>query len=132
VGLLIDTNVFILAEKSGSLPDFGRWREFGAAFISSITVSELWVGVHKANTAERRRRRAAFVEAVEAAIPALDVTTGVARVHARMLADLPPGTTVGAHDVMIGATARHFDHSVLTENVRDFSRLPGVRVVPLA
>ena len=100
-------------------------------FMSAVTVSELWVGVYKANSAERRRRRALFVEAIENAIPALDFTAAVARVHARMLADLAPGITVGAHDALIGATARCFDHAVLTDNLRDFSRLPGVRVVPL-
>lgn len=132
MGLLIDTNVFILAEKAGSRIDFGRWREHGEAFIASITVSELWVGVHRSNTVERRQRRAAFVEAIEAAIPVLDFTADVARVHAHMLAEMPSGTTVGAHDALIGATARCFGHVVLTDNVRDFSRLPGVQVLALA
>lgn len=132
MGLVIDTNVFILAEKADVRVDFDRWREYGEAFIASITVSELWVGVLKANTEERRRRRAAFVEAIEAAIPVLDFTAEVAHVHARMLADMPPGTTVGAHDALIGATARCFGHAVLTNNVRDFSRLPQVEVLALA
>lgn len=131
MGLVIDTNVFILAEKGGRPIDFARWAEHREAFISSVTVSELWVGVYKADSAERRERRAAFVEAIEAAIPALDFSPTVARVHARMLADLPPGTTVGAHDALIGATARCFDHAVLTDNVRDYSRLPGVKVLAL-
>ena len=131
MGLLIDTSVFVLAEKAGTGVDFGRWREHGEAFVSAVTLSELWVGVYKADSAERRRKRALFVEGIEAAIPALDFTAEIARVHAKMLADLAPGVTVGTHDALIGATARCFDHTVLTDNVRDFSRLPGVRVVPL-
>ena len=131
MGLVIDTNVIVLAEKAGTALDFGRWSELGDAFVSTVTLSELWVGVFKAGTSDRRRRRAAFVEQVEATIPALDFTTEVAREHARILAGLPPGVTVGAHDAMIGATAHCFGHAVLTDNVRDFSRLPGVRVVPL-
>lgn len=131
MGLLIDTNVFVIAEKAGAGIDFERWADHGDAFVSAVTLSELWVGVYKADSTERRRRRTAFVEAIEAAIPALDFTAEVARIHARMLADLAPGITVGAHDALIGATALRHGHAVLTDNVRDFTRLPGVRVLPL-
>lgn len=131
MGLLIDTNVFILAEKAEAPVDFNRWRAFGEAFISAVTVSELLVGVHKASTLERRLYREAFVERILAAVPSLDFSASVARTHARMLAALPAGVTVPAHDALIGATALHFGHHVLTANRRDFERLPGVQLVEL-
>ena len=42
------------------------------------------MGVHRADTEERRARRAAFVEAVIAGVRVLDFTTEVARVHAQL------------------------------------------------
>lgn len=131
MGLVIDTNVFVLAERAGVPVDFSQWQGFGDAFISAVTVSELLLGVHRADTDDRRRRRETFVEAIIAAIPALDFSTAVARTHARMLATLPAGVTVPAHDALIGSTALHFGHHVLTANRRDFDRLPGVSVIGL-
>lgn len=130
MGLLIDTDVFVLAERAGKSVAFDRWQEYGTAYISSITVSELLVGVFRASTPARRRAREAFVEAIVANIPALAFSTESARVHARMIAELPRGVTVGAHDALIGAQAMEHGHAVLTNNVRDFERLPGVKVIP--
>jgi predicted nucleic acid-binding protein len=131
VGLILDTNVFILAEKGEVAFEPGRWVEHGDAFISAITVSELLVGVHRANTEARRARREAFVERILGAIPALDVTSDVARLHAELIARLPTGVTIGAHDALIGATALFHGHAVLTDNLRDFQKLAGLEVVPL-
>ena len=131
MGLIIDTNVFIHAEKRDVAIDFMQWAHLGGAFISAITVSELLFGVHRANTPARRRRRQEFVETIISTIPALDVTTEVARAHAELLARLGPAQSIGAHDAWIGATAIYNGHAVLTDNVRDFSRLKGLTVVPL-
>lgn len=78
--------------------------------ISAITASELLHGVHgvyRANTAQRRHRRQVRVEAVLASLTIAPFDLGVARVHARIWADLmASGTPIGAHDFIIGATAR--------------------------
>lgn len=129
MGLVIDTNVFVRAERSGARVDFDRWRSFGQAYIAAITVSELLVGVHRAEGEARRRRRAAIVEAVIAAFPALDFTPEVARTHARLVAGLPRGIQLAAHDAMIAATALHFGHAVLTDDRKDFERFAGVVVI---
>ncbi|MBI3977029.1 MAG: hypothetical protein HY331_02475 [Chloroflexi bacterium] len=38
------------------------------------------------------------------------------------------GQPVGAHDLLIGAAALAHGYTVLTENVRDFRRIPGLTV----
>lgn len=131
MGLLIDTDVLILAERDGvrGTPGFARWREHGDAYLSAITASELLVGMHRADSAARRARREAFVEAVLSVVPVLDFGLGVARIHARLVASLGPGVTVAAHDAIIGATALYYGCAVLTRNRRDFGRLAGVRVL---
>jgi len=121
MGLMVDTNVFIKFEKSGDSIDFTTWDSSQKVFISVVIVSELLMGVHRANTQERRQRRSAFVEAVVAGVGVLDFTVGAARVHAEIHAELAKmGQLIGAHDLIIAATARCHDLSLLTDNVDEF------------
>ena len=89
------------------------------------------MGVHRADSEERKQRRSLFVEVVIAGVAVLDFTIGAARVHAEIYAELAKkGQMIGAHDLIIAATARHHDLSILTENVDEFSRVPSLRVIP--
>lgn len=64
MGMMIDTNVFIRFEKSGKAIDLSPWESSEGVYISVVAVSELLIGVHRADTEQRRQRRSAFVEAV--------------------------------------------------------------------
>jgi tRNA(fMet)-specific endonuclease VapC len=128
LGLLIDTDVWVLAEKSDSRLSLIRWEKYGAAYMSAITVSELLVGVERANTVQRRAKRGAFVEMLLSSIPMIEFSVPVARTHARMLASIPKGITAGAHDAIIAATALHYGHAVLTRNTADFKIFAGLVV----
>lgn len=129
MGLVLDTCILIHAERHGAL-DFSPWASHGDAFISAITVSELLVGVHRADSDARRARRSAFVEAILAQLPALDFTTETARVHAGLFATLSQqGQMIGAHDLIIAATALLHDCVVFTTNAAEFARVPGLDVL---
>jgi tRNA(fMet)-specific endonuclease VapC len=131
MGLMVDTNVFIIFEKTGKAIDLASWEQSERVYVSVVTVSVLLIGVHRANTEERRHRRSAFVEAVISGVGVLDFTIGSARDHAEMYSELAKkGQMIGAHDLIIAATARHHDLSILTDNVDEFSRVPGLRVIP--
>jgi tRNA(fMet)-specific endonuclease VapC len=131
MGLMVDTNVFIIFEKAGRAIDLSSWEQSERVYVSAVTVSELLIGVHRANSEERRQRRSAFVEAVISGVGVLDFTIGSARDHAAIYAELAKkGQMIGAHDLIIAATARHHDLSILTDNVDEFSRVPGLRVIP--
>ena len=41
MGLLIDTDVWVVAEKSGSRLNLARWGKHGGAYMSAVTVSSL-------------------------------------------------------------------------------------------
>lgn len=131
MGLLIDTSVLVRAERSGL--DLAALRgPLGReeARLSAVTASELIHGVHRARGEEVRRHREAFVEGVLRAIPIVPFDLEAARVHARIWADIAAsGVTVGAHDLLIGASAISIGYGVWTENLRDFKRVPGLRVV---
>jgi len=132
MGLIIDSDIFITMEKEGVTPDFNPFREYGEAFISAITVSELLVGVHRASGESRRMKRAAFVEFVLNHFSALPFTDATARVHAEIFADLQrKGRMIGSHDLIIASTALLHDFSVLTHNRKEFERVPGLTVLSL-
>ena len=132
MGIVIDTNVLIRAEKGRAAIDFSRWRDHEDAYISAVTASELLVGVHRADCEARRVRRSAFVEALLAALPVLDFGLPAARVHARIVAVLAgQGRLIGAHDLLIAATALSHGFAVLTANVGEFDRVPGLEVLAL-
>lgn len=139
MGLLIDTNVFIAAERSrqaGTLDELLRQipGERGAddALISVITASELELGVHRTDSAPRRERRRAFVEAVFAQFDTAPIDMRVARCHAQLVAQLmATGQVIGAHDSWIAATGIAWGHAIVTANVDEFQRVPGLSVVPV-
>lgn len=131
MGLMVDTNVFISFEKSGKPIDLSAWESSDKVYISVVTASELLMGVCRADTDERRRRRSAFVEGVLSGVGLLDVSLAVARTHAKLYSELAKtGQMIGAHDQLIAATARCHDHSLLTDNVEEFSRVPELRIIP--
>lgn len=99
--------------------------------ISVITASELLTAVHRAVPGKRRIRRSASVEAVLTALPILDITLEVARIHAELIAALrQQGQTLGANDALIAATALASGYALLTTDSGDFSRVPGLEVLP--
>lgn len=128
MGLVIDSDVWILAERSGSKLDLSRWSEYGGAYMSAITASELLVGVERASTAQRKAQRGAFVENLLSIIPVLEFSMPVVRTHARLLAALSKNVTAGAHDALIAATAIHHGYAVLTRNAADFKIFAGLKV----
>ena len=56
-----------------------------------------------------------------------------ARVHARVWIELTrQGKLIGPHDMLIAATALSLGSSVATLNDKEFKRVRGLRIVPLA
>jgi tRNA(fMet)-specific endonuclease VapC len=99
MGLVLDTNVFIHSERRQTPLDFAQWQNYGEAFISMMTVSELLVGVHRANDEKRRLKRSIFVETIIAHFQILPFDIEAARLHAQVFALLTSqGQMIGAHD----------------------------------
>ncbi len=131
-GVLLDSSIVIAAER--------RQLELGAVtagrldltYLSAITASELLHGVHRADTAQRQLSRSAFVEAVLAALPVLELDLATARVHAKIWAELvAAGKIIGAHDLWLAATALTHSMTVMTTNARELGRVPGLVLEPV-
>lgn len=128
MGVLIDTSVLIDHER-GRLDLEGRigGRENEPFLLSVISVSELLHGVHRADERVRRARRSAFVEATLDQFPILALDLPTARVHAELWAELVrEGRLIGAHDLWLAAAAVAHGLTLITADVRDFGRVPGL------
>lgn len=132
MGLIFDTTEIIHLERNA-----GHIRELIAGAgdepfgISIISVSELLHGVERAPTEAIRVRRQAFVEGILEYIPVLPFDMPAARVHARIWATLAKrGEMIGAHDLIIAATAVSLDYEVVTSNSKDFTKIEGLRIRP--
>lgn len=94
-----------------------------------MTASELLHGVHRADGAWRRGSRERFVEEIFAEIPVIPFDLQVARVHSRIWADLKmQGQMIGAHDLIIAATALAHGFHLITGNPREFGRVEGLEM----
>ena len=130
MGLMIDTCIFISAEKENKSLNFNQWLEYGNACISAITASELLVGVYRADNEKKKVRRSAFVEAILSGLPILNFTLETARIHAEISTYLiKQGRVIGAHDLLIAATALSHGCALLTHNQNEFKRVPGLRIL---
>ncbi|MFN8036492.1 MAG: PIN domain-containing protein [Acidimicrobiia bacterium] len=125
--LLLDTTFLIDTERTGDDLDDVIHDDDDVA-IAAITIAELRVG---ALLASRRRAgaRSAFIEEVIVTIPALDYDLEVAEAHAELLVEVrSQGRPRGAHDLIIAATARAFDRTIVSADRSAFHDLPGVEV----
>ncbi|MBI3048040.1 MAG: PIN domain-containing protein [Acidobacteria bacterium] len=131
MGTLIDSSVLIAAQRGQIDPARldGEMEDEPVA-MSAISASELLHGVHRVKGAVGRTRAERFVERLLAAIPVIPFDLDVARVHARLVAELSSrGKTVGDADLIIAATAVWLDYRVAARDVRSFPHIKGLVVV---
>jgi tRNA(fMet)-specific endonuclease VapC len=124
---MLDTDIciFILRNRPAELRL--RFRRFeNEVCVSAITVGELFYGVER--SARRLENRRA-VEAFIGNLPVLPFPTRGAAHFAQLRAELTrAGMTCGPYDMLIAGHARSEDLTVVTNNVREFRRIPGLQV----
>jgi tRNA(fMet)-specific endonuclease VapC len=124
---MLDTNICIYVMKRYP-PDLRE--KFNALAeqlcISSITLGELHYG------AEKSTRRADNLIAIDQFVARLDIlpfSEKAAAHYGQVRAELErAGRPSGPHDMQIGGHARSEGLIVVTNNMREFARMPGVRV----
>lgn len=124
---MLDTNICIYMMGRPRGPLAARANEHGSElFVSSITVGELLFGAVKS------AREAANRLAVEDFLSALQVVNfGIAAADhfGQIRAHLErAGTPCGPYDTLIGAHARSLGLTLVTNNRREFDRMPGLKV----
>lgn len=128
MGVLIDASILIEFERSRvAIEPKLVGREDEEFFLSVVTASELLHGVHRAGASDVRARRSAFVEAVLSRFPLLGIDLPAARAHAQIWSELSStGKMIGPHDLWIAASCIAHGLSLVTANVREFQRVPGI------
>lgn len=94
--------------------------------VSVITLFELEYGILRSNRRDSLRRVVrAFLENVEL----LAWTDSAAREAGAIRAELAAaGSPIGAYDLQIAGHARSLDATLVTNNLREFSRVSGLRL----
>ena len=130
MGVIFDTSEIITLERNRQkIEEIIQGREDEFFGISVITVAELLHGVERADTETRKIKRQAFVEKVIEFFPVHDFDVTIARIYARIWASLAQkNLTVGAHDLIIAATAISMNYTVITSNLRDYKKIEGLKV----
>ena len=125
MGTLLDTSILIDIERSrGTIPTTDD------TAIAAITASELRQGVLRADRAHRATRES-FVEGILATLPTIPFSLRVARVHARIWAELAAAhVTVDAADLEVAATTIALGWELATLDRKRFARISGLRLVP--
>lgn len=126
---LLDTDVCIDLIR-GYVPTGGseiRQIPLDAATISSVTLAELEVGVAKSSVPDAMRRPLdEFLDKVEV----VDFNRAAARHYGEIRGHLEKGgMTIGPMDLLIAAHSRSLGADLITANVREFRRVPGLRCV---
>jgi predicted nucleic acid-binding protein len=128
---IIDSSILIAAER-GKLDLELLLRDYAGepVAIAAITASELLHGIHRAAKPGQRARREAFVEHMLSELPVISFDLVIARIHARLWAQLAArGTAIGSHDLLIAATALSLGYDVATRDERSFPKIPGLKVL---
>lgn len=124
---LIDSDVLIQLERTRSPSLVQRFsRHHGELALSSIVASELLYGAAKSREPELARTNLMLMFAL---LQALDFTAGDAEHVADIRLHLQQtGQMIGPNDLLIAGQARARGMVLVTNNTREFERVPGLRV----
>lgn len=124
---LLDTDTVIYVIKNR--PQQAReqfTRHQGSLALSSVSLMELFYGAEKSAQPERNWRD---VEGFAARLQVLDYDTPAAAHTGQIRAFLArQGTPIGPYDAMIAGHARASGLVLVTNNVAEFARVPGLQL----
>lgn len=125
---LLDTNIciYIMNHRPPEVQRRFAWLKLGDLGISVITYHELCFGMIKSqNSVKNLERLAQFVEDVgviefseTAAAIAADIRLGLEQA----------GTPIGSYDLLIAAHTLSLNLTLVTNNLREFSRVPKLKL----
>lgn len=127
--LMLDTNIciYIIKQQPASVLQHFLEYQVGDIGISSITLSELRYGVAKSKHRDKNTK------ALDEFIIPLDIASfdeEAALAYGDIRSDLEKaGTPIGAMDMLIAAHAKSLGVALVTNNTREFSRIPGLDVI---
>lgn len=126
---MLDTNIciFLIKKKSPNILKHIKKYSVGDIGISSITLAELEYGVEKSKHVERNRQALKeFTLPLE--IAPFDDKAAETYGYVRAMLE-KKGVLIGSMDMLIGAHALSLGVTLVTNNVKEFNRIKGLKVV---
>lgn len=126
---MLDTNtcIYLIKKKNPKILTHLKKYPVGEVGISSVTLAELWYGVSKSEYIQKNR------EALEEFILPLEIADfdeKAAETYGNVRANLEnAGTPIGSMDLLIGSHALSRRTTLVTNNLREFKRINGLKVV---
>ncbi len=124
---LLDTNILSTLARNPQGSIYSRIRESGADSVctSIVVACEIRFGLAKKSTLALRDR----MEKILTAIEVIPMEPPVAEHYANIRWHLEKtGTPIGPNDLLIAAHARSLGLTIVTDNVKEFSRVPELTV----
>ena len=99
---------------------------FSDVFLSSMTLAELYWGAEKSQQKERNEKN---IELFKKPFPILPFDEHDARSFSQIRAFLErKGTPIGHYDIIIAAQAVNRNLILVTNNVKEFERIPQLQI----
>jgi tRNA(fMet)-specific endonuclease VapC len=125
---MLDTNIciYLIRKKPENLIEKLKSLHIGDICISSVTLAELRYGVEKSQHQEKNRFA---LEEFILPIEVMPFDDDAASYYGCLRALLEKkGTPIGSLDLMIGANALSLNSILVTNNTREFFRIPNLTV----
>ena len=125
---MLDTNLSIYLIKQQPKAVIDKFRDIppGEIGISTISVAEMMYGIEKSQQKERNRTA---LDLFLAPLEILDFNYLATQKYGSIREFLESkGTPIGAYDLMIAAHAISLGSILVTNNTREFSRIPDLQI----
>lgn len=98
-------------------------------FVSEVTLAELTFGAYNSDDYERHIKEPEWLRRYITVLDISDVFDEYAQIRCALKQKKKTlDKEIGNFDILIGATALHYDLTVVTDNVKHFEPMPGVKV----
>lgn len=124
---MLDTNIciYVINARPAKVLERFKQERMGSVGISSVTAAELAYGVAKSGSARNREALEMFLAPLEI----LPFDASAIWHYGELRAGLEQrGQPIGALDTMIAAHALASSTIMVTNNTREFARVPGLRL----
>ena len=125
---LLDTNICIYIQRQKPVEVLARFEKLkpGDAAVSVITWGKLLYGAEKSN---KRKLILNLLDEFRTIIPVLPIPENAGKTYGGIRALLESkGTPIGNNDLWIAAHAKAASLTLVTNNEREFQRVPGLKV----
>jgi tRNA(fMet)-specific endonuclease VapC len=125
---LLDTNICIYIQRQKPGEVLARFQKLkpGDAAISVITWGELLYGAEKSR---QRKKALQLLQEFKTFIPVLPIPENAGKTYGAIRSALESkGEPIGNNDLWIAAHAKAAAFTIVTNNEREFQRVPGLKV----